>query len=80
MSVDQVIGSLLTSFGTYELRRASLTRRQRFQRRAVKVESSISRLFRQRHYARSLEDENSLTKENRREAVRRRGSYLCSKA
>jgi hypothetical protein len=41
MSVDQVIGSLLTSFGTYELRRASLTRRQRFQRRAVKTEFQL---------------------------------------
>jgi len=33
----------------------------------VNVESSFSRLFRQSRYARSLEDENSLTKQNRRE-------------
>jgi hypothetical protein len=33
----------------------------------VKVESSFSRLFRQSRYARGLEDENSLTKQNRRE-------------
>jgi len=33
----------------------------------VKVESSFSRLFRQSRYARSSEDENSLTKQNRRE-------------
>ena len=33
----------------------------------MKVESSLSRLFRQSRYARSLEDENSLTKQNRRE-------------
>ena len=33
----------------------------------MKVESSFARLFRQSRYARSLENENSLTKQNRRE-------------